>query len=209
MALLVGCGDVLVAGDYPGEPLLVVTGQVLVAESLQAAGSPSVALLWTEAGTDNRAETAVEVTTRFPSYYELRVYQPPTESDFFEDPVGDRLALGVILLFDDIDGDGHFRVGTDAAIGTAEATHVAWFTAPPHGQPDAPTEAYLVGHGLPSCRGGPPDGDTAEDSAGEPPGGLPVQAGVGEADLVVADVCTLLPDWNCDGELEEWRDLCG
>lgn len=195
---LAGCGDVLADGDYPGEPLLVVTGQVLVEDSIPDDVSPSVALFWTEAGADNRSETAVEVTTRFPSFYELRVYQPPDDADFFEDPRGDHLALAVVLLYDDADGDGQLGAAPDAVIGAAEESHVVWFTEPPGAAPDTPTGAYTVAHGVPTCAGGPP-----------PDTGGPPEAGVGEADLVVADVCTLLPDWNCDGRLEEWRDLCG
>lgn len=197
MLTLWGCGDVLAGGDYAGEPLLVVSGQVLVEDAIPDGVAPEVALFWTEAGTANRAETAVATTTRFPSFYELRVYQPPASDDFFDDPRGTRLALAVVLLYDDADGDGQLGPAPDEVIGAAEGAHVLWFVEPPGEVPDTPTGAYIVAHGLPTCEGGEPD-----------PGAESPGTGSGEADLVVGDPCTLLPDWNCNGDLEEWSDLC-
>ncbi len=197
--LLLGCGDVLVDGDYPGEPLLTVTGQILVEATISEDVSPSVALFWTQAGSATRTETSVEVTTRFPAYFELNAYQPPVDADFFTDPQGLHLALGVLLLYDDTAQDGTLDVDTDTVIGAAaDDAHVVWFPDPPEAQPDTPEDRYLVAHGVPECQGPP---DTADEA--------PPTESQGIVDLLVADPCTLLPDWNCNGDLEEWGDLCG
>jgi hypothetical protein len=196
LILLLGCGDRLVDGRYPGEPLLTVGGQVLVSAALDSAVNPEITLLWTNFAGSSRVESSLQVDTHFPSAFTLSVFQPPPDSVIGTPvPGGATLALGVFLLYDDTNGDAAFTVGSDPPIGAGEDAHVAWFLEPGAEAPWAEAETYYVDHALPSC--GPP-----------PEGADPPEPGVGAADLVVSDACTLLPDWNCDGTLQEWADLC-
>lgn len=197
LASLAGCGDPIAGDGYRGEPLLTLQGEVLNAEPLGALdGQPSVAVFWS-AGPDREgaAEQAVEVETRFPAFYELNLYLPPPGEVIHDSGRGDGAVgtSGVVLLYVDEDADGAWSREDEPVIGAGEGTIVTWFETPPAGVPDLQAREYGLQStdedGCPEF--GPSEGDLVE-----------------RTDLVVGEVCALLPDWDCDGARAEWGTLC-
>jgi hypothetical protein len=111
VALLVGCGDGLVDGDYRGEPLLKIQGSVITDSSPEELDWPDgelrISLHWAqwsgESGFGSYDSDDLETITSFPARYELNVYQPPPqEARFSPHWAGDReIAVGTPLLYVD------------------------------------------------------------------------------------------------------------
>jgi hypothetical protein len=114
LSVLAGC-DVLYDGAWPGEPLLEVSGR---AEDEGAASeAPRAAMLWLSAspwGLALRADD-VPIETSFPADWEVVVHAIPSEEQFpgrwedveyLPDEPGVRTLFGVLVAYDDRDGDG-------------------------------------------------------------------------------------------------------
>lgn len=197
LALLAGCGDPIAGVGYRGEPLLTLQGEVLNAEPLGALdGQPSVAVFWS-AGPDREGsvEQAVEVETQFPAFYKLYLYLPPPDEVMHEGGRGDGMVgtVGVVLLYVDEDTDGALSPEDEPVIGAGEGSIVTWFETAPEDLPDGEVQTYHLqstdDEGCPQF--GPEEGERVE-----------------RTDLVVGEVCELLPDWDCDGARAEWGTLC-
>ncbi len=195
--LLGGCGDPLAKSDYRGEPLVVLTGEIIVQEALGPEVSPSVAVLWSAPPPDGPiVETAAEVTTAFPSRYELRAYLPPTDEAIQASRIDDgERALGAILVFDDVSGDGVFEQDVDTVLGGSGGALLVWTEVAPSRETDRPEEVYSVWR---LDDQGCPIGVEAEPEAD---GGLVVE-------LRVEEDCGQLPDIDCDGLALEWGEVC-
>lgn len=200
LPLLTACGDPLVNPGYRGEPLITIAGEILQEEPLGALpGEVLVSVFWggVSDGTAPEVEQALSVHTEFPSLYQLGVFQPPSPSVLFETPFGEqRIAMGLILLYADVDADNVFTLGTDSLIGTSRASVLIWideFLTIAESDPNLPDEAsYIVG-------------DVDNRACNEPPAIADPLA----IHLVVGTVCDELADLNCDGSRGEWGDICG
>lgn len=186
--LVAGCGDPLVGGDYEGEPLLTLRGEIIVNEALGADVHPGVAVLWaTPEASSPLVEPAVEVITWFPSRYELSLYLPPSDDVIFESPLnGKKNALGAPVVFLDDDDDGQFTVGEERVAGASGASLLIWEDE------EAAYHVYRLD------QDGCPTGVRASgDDEGE-----------ASVELLIGDPCGRLPDIQCDGDDTEWGAAC-
>lgn len=195
---LCACGDALVDGDYRGEPLIKIHGEILQEEPLGPTSGPVlVSVFWgaTSNTTGPQIEQNLRVQTEFPSRYTLEVFKPPSEEVMFDTPGGEQhIAMGLILLYEDADGDELYSPDTDTIIGTSRSSVLIWIDEiydedPAGGMPDA--QDFIIGtvdNG--SCQGPPDIGD--EDAVS----------------LVVGTICEELADLDCDGRNTEWGSLC-
>ena len=114
LCLLGGCDDPLAAADYRGAPIFKVDGQVLARAPLPrrlADADFRVSIFW--APSDERADPkpveqpSITANLRFPSFFELRVFEPPTDAHLGSPE--DAWGIGLVLIYADIDGDGDYR----------------------------------------------------------------------------------------------------
>jgi hypothetical protein len=220
--LLVACGDGVVDADYRGVPLLVMAGQVMVEEELpEIEAEVRVAILWSSQGGDG-AQQGASVTTDFPAQYTLSLYTPPPDEVLYQaEHAPDQAAIGIPVVYEDLDDDGRHDRGEDPVIGGAEEALVFWF----------PQDVELERPHLPVDTGqGPPDdtGEADEREHAEPYEGvleagyhvmLPLQdlclggpmavtpLDPGQVDLSVGEVEDFLRDADCDGRKDEWGEL--
>ncbi len=212
---LAACGDGLVGADYQGLPLLSMAGQVMVEEELPAFdGEVRVAVFWSSQG-DRGAQQQASVTTDFPAQYTLTLYTPPPDEVLYAlEPVPDQAAIGMPLIYEDIDDNGRFDEGTELVIGGAEDILVFYF----------PQDVEIEGPDHPDDTGPePPDDDRGEPYEGTLEAGYHVMETLDEpcrgghlaaapidaeqVDLVVGDVYELLQDVDCREGHEEWGEL--
>lgn len=195
---LFGCGDALVDGDYRGEPLITIRGEILQDEPLGAVdGRVLVSVFWgaNTQSTSPQVEQAVNVRTEFPSRYMLDVYLPPSTEVMFVTPrEAQTIAMGLILLYSDSDGDEIYDPAVDTLIGTSRSSVLIWVEENPE---DATVnlplaQSFYIGTVDNTDCGGPPE-------LGDPD----------NVSLIVGTVCDELADLNCDGRGNEWGVLCG
>lgn len=205
------CGDVLVGADYQGEPLMVLEGQVLVVDSMPLPqGEVRVAVFWSSQGEHgHQHQQQTQISTTFPARYSLTLYTPPPDEVHYEpEHAGAALAIGVPILYDDVDMNGRFDTGEDVLGGSED---VLLLYAPERLEHQPPSE---------------PEEDT--DAPPDEPPGDPLEPGyhavrlleescdagrlvltvVDPADvtMVVGELWDSLGDVDCDGELGEWED---
>lgn len=197
-APMLGCGDALVDGDYRGEPLITIRGEILQDEPLGVVdGRVLVSLFW-GANTQSvspQVEQAVNVRTEFPSRYMLDVYRPPSQEVMFQTPrEAQTIAMGLILLYGDSDGDESYDPEVDALIGTSRSSVLIWVEENPEDTSLnlPPAQNFYIGNVDNTDCGGPPE-------LGDPQ----------NVSLIVGTVCEELADLNCDGRGNEWGVLCG
>jgi xanthosine utilization system XapX-like protein len=116
LVALTGCGDALVGGSYRGEPLFKVEGQIasigVLPEALREADF-AISVFWSpfEAPMSRMPrfveQSSVTTSVRFPSSFELRVFEPPGEAHFAS--ADDAWVPGLLLVYADLDGDRSFR----------------------------------------------------------------------------------------------------
>lgn len=192
-----GCGDALVDGDYRGEPLITIRGEILQDEPLGAVEGPVLVSVFWGANTRSmspRVEQAVNVRTEFPSRYTLDVYQPPSAEVMFETPREKQtIAMGLILLYADGDGDEIFDPEVDALIGTSQSSVLLWVEDNPEESMEELPEAHNFYIGA-----------VDNDDCGRPP----ELVDPNNVSLVVGTVCDELADLNCDGLGDEWGVAC-
>lgn len=153
LALLVaqGCGQPLVDGDYRGEPLLKIEGQLASLETLPpewADGAVRVALFWSPTGRSDVApdqlleQPSVSAALDFPGRFALNIYHPP-EARFLV-PASPSYGLALVLVYVDLDDNGRLDLDAgDRLIGGA--TERAVFYAP---EP-IPASSSYTGEALP------------------------------------------------------------
>lgn len=213
---LAACGAPLHGADYPGQPMMQLAGQVLIEDPLPTPqGEVRVAVFWSsqgEHGEQHQQETAV--STAFPARYSLTLYTPPPDEVLYQPPhMSSPAAVGLPMLYDDVDLDGVFDA-TEQLLGGSQDV--------------------LILYALESMGHLPPPGDDTdepEDDTDDPPVGDPpnplepgyhavrqlgsscdeddlVLTEVDPADvsMVVGDLEEFLEDMDCDGDRDEWGE---
>ena len=118
LLMLVACGDALTDARYRGAPIFKIEGQIttrnpLPEELLDA--NFAVSMFWTpneDLGQPMLLEQpSVTTDVRFPSTFELRVFEPPTDEHLGSDvaPWG----VGLVLVYVDADNNGRLAPFSD------------------------------------------------------------------------------------------------
>ncbi|MEZ4320283.1 MAG: hypothetical protein R3F61_22580 [Myxococcota bacterium] len=201
LALLSGCGS-LVGGDYRGEVLFEIEGQVYT-DGFQSDGDVGVALVWSNGFDEDLGAQSVVVKTAFPARYTIQIYQPPAETTLipFLGNEDLRAAVGDIVLYEDLDGDGRWSREVEPIVGGAFDAALIWVdgASPTFAEASSPVLDWepdpgysLIGReGIFSCY--------QDWQAFLRP--LPDR----RADLQVSYYFPGLYDWNCDGTWG-WED---
>src|SRR5262245_48048293 len=107
---LSACGDPLVSGDYRGEPIFKLEGQIATIAVLPSElrdADFSISLFWSPLRDPTAPDPvlieqrSVTTTVRFPSTFELRVFQPPAEEHFASSDSA--WVAGLLLVYVDSD----------------------------------------------------------------------------------------------------------
>ncbi|MGC4001571.1 MAG: hypothetical protein QM767_30570 [Anaeromyxobacter sp.] len=116
--LLAGCGDELVGGDYPGEPLATLGGSMVPTPETELSGPVRLAVAWYPqwlsaedpsggAAPPTVVTEDVEAQGTFPVEFRFPIYRPPPRAA--QAPLGGGLdgrgSFGVLLAYQDLDGD--------------------------------------------------------------------------------------------------------
>ncbi len=127
LSSLASCGDPLVVADYPGEPLLDIEGPMRIEAigELQGAEGPlRLAVFWARAADAPEGFGRTEFDDQRVSFSDLpgdfaaRIYLPPLPESMLELD-GQRVGLGNLIIYVDIEGDGRFDPGVDAPVGSS------------------------------------------------------------------------------------------
>ena len=198
---LAACGDPIVGADYVGEPMLSISGSVLVDAPIDAT-SVGVAVVW-HGGAYSRPAPEERLTTRtaFPAWYQIDLLAPPPRSAIHELPGsgGGLGSIGLVLVYDDQNGSGRIEFDIDPVLGVAAQTAVMWFE-PPAGDGAGPPPGEPPPQGFGVMRR-----DDAVCAGGAAPL-IPVDSDA--VDLVMGDFCGAVIDPDCDPESWEWGGLC-
>ena len=132
-AVLAGCGDGLVNSAYRGEPILRLEGALIsIGPGAPNTGDAEilVSVFWNRSinttPPDFIEQTSVSTAIRFPQGFELRVFEPPLDEHFLVDDT--RVAVGMLLLYADMDGNGSFTQGRDIVMGGNGQSGLAYAT---------------------------------------------------------------------------------
>ena len=115
------CGQPLATQDYPGEPLLVLRGEILSQGGPRgnASGALRVALHWVGSAQEQIVDRQI-VTMGGLGQYTLTLYHPPSPQVLRALPEGlGRVALGRIFLYEDYDDDGRWDRRQEPVVGGA------------------------------------------------------------------------------------------
>ena len=189
-SLLTACGDGLVSGDYPGEPLVDIVGEVLHERPIGVdVDHPMISLFWRDDAGGVQVEQSGQVDTHFPARYVLSLYLPPFSGVIQPQTglQGAEGAIGVLLLYQDNDNDGQWDPENDNVIGASDRA-IAWFNEE---IPDIEPQQYI---------------QSPSDCLPAAPEELPLHTI--HADLQVADFCSIVPDLDCNGRRDDWPGLC-
>ncbi|MFE8597450.1 hypothetical protein [Archangium violaceum] len=99
--VLSACGTPLATPEYPGEPLLTLSGTV-TSERTEPLPSESVELVWLvpRVGADVIVTDSVPVEGQFPSHFTLSLHRPPDASAIVQTAHG-QLGIAYIGVFDE------------------------------------------------------------------------------------------------------------
>lgn len=131
LLLLCACGDPLVSGDYAGEPLLTLTGQVRYADDYVEPDAPIlVDILWSERQDESQKGVAVMVSTQFPGEYTLTLYNPPEADLLVPTPLDANVysGIGAPVVYADEDGDGTYVPDTDLLWGGTDDVAILYLS---------------------------------------------------------------------------------
>jgi hypothetical protein len=119
--ILTACGTPLATPEYPGEPLVTLSGTV-TSERTEPLPSTNVELVWLvpRTGADLIVAESVPVEGQFPSHFTLSLHTPPDEGSLAQTPNGP-LGMAYIGVFDET---------TQRFIGAAEEYLLAWLPEP-------------------------------------------------------------------------------
>ena len=208
-AMLVGCGDAAVDGNFRGDALFTLTGKValdLGAVATTDSGELRAALFWAKpTGSPDAAifdsVTAVEqelgAASTFPARYTLTIRRPPpatligTAAD-----VQGPFAVALVLVYLDLNGDARWDHATESLVGSAPDSFVLYA---PEGLSGGRYGAVTPGFHL-----------LVEAIEGQPCEATPLQ-GDAENLLLIVDMRYpghALADLNCDGGWGEWTGAC-
>lgn len=201
VAGLGACGNPLVTGDYRGERLARIEGSVLMdGTSFDWDDSDlRVALFW--ANDHGFAEQDVVVTTAFPARYTLDLYHPPPEHVRFDaEWSASRVAAAIPTLYIDSDGNGAWSEEEEVVGGSPDIALV--WSDPDH--KGSEREGFIdVQPGFQTMwtERACDSEQLSSQTAFWPADDFPV-------DLWVGPIWKWLTDWDCDGGVEEWDEIC-
>jgi hypothetical protein len=97
---LTACGTPLAGPDYPGEPLVTLSG-IVTSEQTKPQSPTNVDLVWlvVSNGADYIVSESAPTEGSFPSNFSLSLYAPPEDSALNNTPFG-RLGIAYIGVFD-------------------------------------------------------------------------------------------------------------
>ncbi|MBI2566148.1 MAG: hypothetical protein HYV63_03820 [Candidatus Schekmanbacteria bacterium] len=204
LALALGsCGDALVEHGYRGEPLFTFVGQIRSFGEIQVGDWPiRASLFWSRTGRSDEAmdalieQRSVTVGVTFPSAFTVNVFEPPPP-ELGADALSP-YAVGLVLAYQDVDGNDAYTPGQDPEelLGGATESAVLWVPQElaadesPTGR-DLAAGFSIVHLPLPCGAFEPASGD-AEDDCGVALG----SACQSDADCGDAGVCLSAPDWS-------------
>ena len=123
LAWAVGCGDVLTDASYQGDPVYVVRGQIhsfASSDELDAAHLRA-SIFWNTQGDPTKPAQLMEqpsmsAQVEFPSSFAIRIFQRP-QTQHWVTSAERAYAQGLVLIYDDRQGNGRYDEGTDAFLG--------------------------------------------------------------------------------------------
>lgn len=152
LAVLAACGDPAVDGTYEGEPRLELDGLVCAVGNMDATTALGVA--WTVLGDDGRAIDVVPGEAQpidaglLPAEFRVSLFElPPIDvatAIVGDDGVVANVAVGVPILFDDLDGDGAWQVA-EPVLGASRGQVILY-----GGASEAGSDAALELEGIPN-----------------------------------------------------------
>ena len=186
--MLIGCGDPLASGEYPGDPLGLFGGEFSEVQLEPFTPLPELAVTVVWAG--QTEHHPVEVGVTYPWSHSITLYNPPT-AGFIELREGP-LAVGLVVAFLDEDGDGLLTTGEEL-VGLAGGRNIFYAPYPV----ELPVLAELeMDEGAVFNGGGFFLGDATECS---PDGQLMLKARRSfETHISVNGTLDMLPDLDCD-----------
>ncbi len=211
------CGDPLVSGDYRGEPLAIIEGDVLFVDDVSAelpSAPLRVAVFWStgDALQDESLEVVdslqeqVVTTGSFPARYSIFLYTPPPVSLLEPLPGSEQLAaVGMVVLYLDIDGNQRWsgQEGVfEPLIGGPEEEVILYAPDGLHGE--VVEEPLAAGfHAVVPQRD-----ELCIEEEGER--FVPLEPGqTSQLNLLVGpDIDSLLYDLDCDEVIDEWCATC-
>jgi hypothetical protein len=199
---LAACGDPLVTGEYRGEPLVELQGNLLIRSVARTPETLNVALFWMNRDFYKEpwqlAEQPVVSRGLALSRYQLQLYQPPPAVALQEMPNGQRAGVALLMLYNDSDRDNLWSEERELLVG-GSSQYVLLYA------PEA-LEADAVGVALPAGYHLMRLGDPAERcQSGAPMAAMTVAEGSPEVNLVAfGQLSELLPDLDCDGYIGDW-----
>jgi len=220
LTLLTGCGDGLVGADYRGEVLAEMSGYVHVQywnPNLppvweEEASRLRIAMFWGGPGGGIHEEQQVQAETEFPAKYTLKFYSPPPAESFQEaEGLVGRVAIGMPMLYIDLNDDGSWDHQKEPLVGSPYDTVMVYS--------EDGFEAYEEGRKIEWIDGEPVREFTPVSMS---PGfhlmngyvdlcqtALWPMAELREkrVDIVVDTFWDDLIDYDCDGALDEWMTV--
>ncbi len=196
-----GC-DAFVTGEYRGDPLLTLEGNILVAEEARLVGDVPlrVSMFWVAADLGELddlevvGEQTVGARAAQPARYTLDIYHPPTQRALTMTKDGE-MAIAVILVYEDVNGNGRRESATERVLGGSGEYAVLF--APTGLGAGAFGESLGAGYHVMEVGGGGECDDDDEVITMQP---------AGEdrwVDLLIdSEGSVLLPDIDCDGRHE-------
>jgi hypothetical protein len=205
------CGDPLADGSWRGRPLLTLEGWVHLAVTPEAyadldwlrEGELRAALFWAPTrGSSYSLARAVEqdvsAVGSFPARFALTIHEPPPDALLHLTEAGTPFAVGLVVAYRDLDGDGRWDRDAERLVGGVEDRFVLYA---PRGLQDAALGDRAPGfHRItPVLACDAPDGTVhyVPDAGGD----LILSVGRG----FPAEIALRLA---CDGEAIAWQGAC-
>lgn len=118
LAAWVGCGDALVDERYRGEPIFKAKGTIdaQAAASSFVDGTVRASIFWQTEGGALMEQQSLSTQVEFPSSIEVLVFYPPPHQALVK-AASSSYAVGMVLLYVDLDGDRRFDDGQDRFVG--------------------------------------------------------------------------------------------
>ncbi len=138
-----GCGEPLATGEYLGEPLLVVRGEVISnGARLSDLAALRVAIQWV--GVREQIVDDQLVAQSGFGRFDLEIYTPPSDAVLRQLPEGaGRIAIGRVIMYADRDSDGRWDVDSEPIFGGSNDQLIMYAPA----EVDHPTLGELVPQG--------------------------------------------------------------
>jgi len=218
IGLLFSCGDPLATGDYRGEVMIHLEGHVQLVASdedrnrpdsvINQSGILKMALFWSTEGVDVEIadpvmsiEHQAVMTGVFPAKYSLDIHTPPPSSVLKSLPDTEgKFAMGMLLVYVDYNENGKWDEESEWVIGGVPGKALVY-------TPDGIQSQFTgdLGPGyhrmkvVSQADGVCTRGKVYMESEDEGPMHVEINA--------MSPVAVLL-DFDCDGQNDEWNDMC-